>query len=993
LIFRVLNRSLVWLLSVLLVLTSFPKISLGEEELSSFSLIGDVTIDVDSGNSITLYEGTKLYTSDSNQDDGYSVNFGFEEIIIQPEFVQWNEQQTTDLPQIVDDQTVIGHISSINDPIHLLDYERNKVGELYAVNYPVYDEDENFIYILMGSQFFLIDKNDGLVSYSPIEVIMDETKEDSLEVDQEQLVNEDLVNNADEEIKEEIQEDEKEEQDHTTVTNSDKKEPSKEVPANISDTISSNQSEIQSFSTKTKELQEFTKDVKYFKVIEKNVPIFDNRSGSLVVVGYLEYGEVYPRINNNNSQNWHEIKFGGFTGYVKVSSTVPSGSETLTNINNKYTNSSFRTIQPLKDVKVYDNSKGSLIPFATLKEGITYPILSDYTNWYRIDVGGRVGYVRKTELKIEFLSSDRYFKVKEDKVSVYDNRSGSLVEVGYLENGEIFPRMNKNNSQNWHEIKFADYTGYVKVSSTQPDDGKKNTNPNTALKNSARTFTTLQDVTVYDNTRGSLIPFAVIKKGKNYPIISDYTNWYQIDVGGKVGYVRKTEVKTDFLLNDQYFKVVEEDVPVYDNRTGSLIQVGTLEKGQVYPRVSDFTNWHKIQFGDYVGFVKKNLTIPDTGKVLKNENKEYKNMSRTFKALEEVPVYDNTSGSLVEFGRISKDQSYPIVSDFGNWWRIIYADRVGYVKKDIAFSGVYKEVKYTNYDYPLSYMVDQQLKKARPQTDKYNYEYGYVSGAYLKDITGNSFPKTGVVTATTLNIRSWNSSTSELLGFVKSGTKLTLISEYSNGWYKVKYPSSWSDAKAEDVEAYVNPNNLANQTQAMYQFVVLSKNAGISEIELNKLLEGKGILEGKADAFIKASKLYNVNEIYLVSHAILETGHGKSTLAKGVQYNGRTVYNMYGIGAYDGEALETGSRYASEQGWFTPEDAIIGGAQFIGRDYINHPTYMQDTLYKMRWNPSAPATHQYATDIGWAYKQTATIADLYSKLNSYTLYLDIPNYK
>ncbi|WP_382549480.1 hypothetical protein, partial [Streptomyces sp. NPDC057131] len=58
----------------------------------------------------------------------------------------------------------------------------------------------------------------------------------------------------------------------------------------------------------------------------------------------------------------------------------------------------------------------------------------------------------------------------------------------------------------------------------------------------------------------------------------------------------------------------------------------------------------------------------------------------------------------------------------------------------------------------------------------------------------------------------------------------------------------------------------------------------------------------------------------------------------------------------------------------------------------------QDTLYKMRWNPGAAestgnATHQYATDIGWASKQVTQIHNLYSLLNSYTLKLEIPVYK
>ncbi|MDY0394152.1 hypothetical protein RWE15_06225 [Virgibacillus halophilus] len=92
---------------------------------------------------------------------------------------------------------------------------------------------------------------------------------------------------------------------------------------------------------------------------------------------------------------------------------------------------------------------------------------------------------------------------------------------------------------------------------------------------------------------------------------------------------------------------------------------------------------------------------------------------------------------------------------------------------------------------------------------------------------------------------------------------------------------------------------------------------------------------------------------------------------------------------------------AYEEGWTTPYKAIVGGADFIGNDYIkgnNGENRKLNTLYKMRWNPGAMDEtgrfgKQYATDIGWASKQINRMYDLYQQLDSYTLYLDIPVYK
>ncbi|WP_353625712.1 SH3 domain-containing protein, partial [Bacillus sp. JCM 19041] len=201
----------------------------------------------------------------------------------------------------------------------------------------------------------------------------------------------------------------------------------------------------------------------------------------------------------------------------------------------------------------------------------------------------------------------------------------------------------------------------------------------------------------------------------------------------------------------------------------------------------------------------------------------------------------------------------------------------------------------------------------------------------------------------------------------------------------------WQNASRSDVAYYMNPTNFSQGTPSYLQFLDLQSSAGLGASTINnQLLSGKGTLSGQGQAFISASKLYGVNEIYLISHALLETGNGTSSLAQGVQVNGKTVYNMYGIGAFDGDAVRMGAQYAYNQGWFTPEDAIIGGAKFVSNSYMSRG---QNTLYKMRWNPANPATYQYATDVGWAVKQTHHMSNLYSLVNDYQLSFDVPVYK
>ncbi|KAF0819031.1 hypothetical protein KIS4809_2323 [Bacillus sp. ZZV12-4809] len=222
---------------------------------------------------------------------------------------------------------------------------------------------------------------------------------------------------------------------------------------------------------------------------------------------------------------------------------------------------------------------------------------------------------------------------------------------------------------------------------------------------------------------------------------------------------------------------------------------------------------------------------------------------------------------------------------------------------------------------------------------------------------------------------------------------LAMSSEMS---FLLNLKTQWYAATREQVQYYLDPNNFSPTSDEYLQFLILSSSAGTSESEVNaKILNGKGVLAGKANSFIEAARIYNINEIYLISHSLLETGNGTSNLAKGMVVNGVTVYNVYGIGAYDQDPEKLGAQFAYEQGWTSVEKAIVGGARFVSVNYIHSG---QDTLYKMRWNPNGMvdkgyANHQYASDVGWAAKQTKKMAQMYSNLTQYTQLFDVPVYR
>lgn len=200
-----------------------------------------------------------------------------------------------------------------------------------------------------------------------------------------------------------------------------------------------------------------------------------------------------------------------------------------------------------------------------------------------------------------------------------------------------------------------------------------------------------------------------------------------------------------------------------------------------------------------------------------------------------------------------------------------------------------------------------------------------------------------------------------------------------------------SYATESETAEYMNPNSFYTDAYK-YQFLDLSKPNNVSEETLNNYLDDKGVMKGMGAAFIEAAKEYNVSEVYLVAHACLESGNGTSQLATGVEVNGTTVYNLFGIGAYDANPVGNGSQRAYNQGWTSVEAAIKGGAKWISENYVNSLDGRQNTLYKMLWNPENPGTHQYATDIGWAVKQAVSIEKIFSSFTDATLSFDVPVY-
>ncbi len=260
--------------------------------------------------------------------------------------------------------------------------------------------------------------------------------------------------------------------------------------------------------------------------------------------------------------------------------------------------------------------------------------------------------------------------------------------------------------------------------------------------------------------------------------------------------------------------------------------------------------------------------------------------------------------------------------------------------------------------------------------------------------------------------RLWADSSGELMSSTPVYVNNSYYGSFETAVNRQIQKRAGTDAAA--VRRFMDPRNFKPNTPAYFQFMRLDKPMGLSATQINQMLKGKGALEGQGAAFKRAAEVNGLNEVYLVAHALHETGNGRSNLANNAYWNTETqtaeitpsassahVYNFFGIGAYDSAAFYGGTKHAYTNGWTTKEKAIIGGGQFVKKGYIAAGGVRmsgQNTLYKMLFHPEAHALnpaniwHQYATDPGWAYKQAVIMSKLLAEVDGYSLTVDVPSY-
>ena len=532
-------------------------------------------------------------------------------------------------------------------------------------------------------------------------------------------------------------------------------------------------------------------------------------------------------------------------------------------------------------------------------------------------------------------------------------------------------------SNGWYKIETASgKQGWASSSYISISNNDTNNNTNTS-ENIAIVNTDGLKFRTGAGTSYSIIK--VLNKGEKVEVISESAGWSKVRYDSRLGYVASQYIdktNTNYIIKE----VNTDGLNVRTGPSTSYSSIGKLNKGTKVQVISESAGWSKINYNNKIAYVSsgylKTVSTNTSDTKPEDSTEQYKEIKVV--NTNGLNVRKGPSTSYSSIGKLNKGSNVEVISESAGWSKINYNNTTAYV------ATMYLD-KITSSEQVPPVVGGDSVENVNGAIINYkalNYTLKeHVDVQYKKALEG------GNVISSSISRSSEESTT-----------------------YVMAQSRAFSPASKSDLEYYLNPGNFTSSNRGMMQFLRLDTyKGGVSESELNSYLNSLPKVNGKntvfynqGKTFIDAAQKYDIDLIYLVSHAMWETGYGKSVLAQGqtiTSYKDNTlpqpvtVYNFFGIGAIDKSANVSGAEASYSNGWTSIEKTIDGSAKWIRDNYIKSSKYNQNTIYKMKFNYDY-SWHQYATDVNWANGISGVMYKLISMYDTASnLKFEIPNYK
>ena len=708
-----------------------------------------------------------------------------------------------------------------------------------------------------------------------------------------------------------------------------------------------------------------SKSMELRSVIEDNVVIKKINMDVSAEIGSLSKGSVVEVVEDLDE--WSKITIKGQTGYIK--------SKYLTKLN---TTERVNYIDNIDEIDIYSEAEMGSKIIGKLSMYDKVRVVEEVGSFIKINYNGKMAYI-KNDKEVVVSGIKRFVKnntilYKKDNKGTY-KADGLIKEntvVTVLENKDKYLKVSSNAGIGYVRKDKLENRKYVSVDNLKVE----------VLREKASDYSDIKTYIV-PNAKVNLISYVgdyakvaygdyegYVKRGslsKSSEKINtgDFIDKYKISDEYKIReiqdevidiikseiskYKRKSEKESDEIIFKKYrtaiLKTLEEELV-------KCFNMSKIKKSDTIDVIFNYGGYLKVEINGASYYVKNEGYNLEDGAV---DSKVY---------IQTLPTYDTTSKTRY----INKNDA-----------KLYSRDEVSINSK---FNG--EELNF------IGYLVKDSIVELVKELDN---GYSVVKVNDIEAVIKSSYLSINkIYTKVRSDIKSVSTNKSHK-NYVDSQIKKLNIVSKGGGMVNASY---------EDLAYYTNPNKLnVNSSKSKYQYLRLDQYRNINVYKLNEYLNNiqvpagkEHIFKDKGDVFVSAAKKYNIDVIYLVAHTLLETGFGSSKLAQGIKYNnGETVYNFFGIGAYDSSPIKSGVKTAFNKGWTTIDSTIEGSAEWLSRNYINHAKRNQNTLYKMRFNYASNGSHQYATDVGWSYKISVLMNELSYLYEDTLLSFEVPKYK
>ena len=339
--------------------------------------------------------------------------------------------------------------------------------------------------------------------------------------------------------------------------------------------------------------------------------------------------------------------------------------------------------------------------------------------------------------------------------------------------------------------------------------------------------------------------------------------------------------------------------------------------------------------------------------------------------------------------------SATLLEKSGDWLKISYVKdgetRSGYVFYDPSYIDLRTYNPDADFETKISAFPESYRNALR------TLHAQYPSWEFIPDPVNTSF--SDAVAAQMKNMRKQVQMSSQPISWRSMG--LGAYDWNNSTW--VSSNGGWTGASREIIAYYMDPRNFLNSKE-IYMFLEQSYNSAVqNEAGVKKIISGTFLENNYTPAsgepgggsylkvIMQAAKESNVSPYVIASKIIQEQGtKGTSGLISGT-YGGYTgYYNFFNIGAYgstNADVIKNGLERAKANGWNTRYKSILGGSEFLNRNYIS---VGQNTYYYQDFNVHGGGTHQYAQAVHDAYNKGTKLAVAYASKPELKLSFHIP---